>query len=715
MTRRDERVTRSLSRRLVASYALLVGLLAVTGVGGLAGVHMAARTADRVVGSLQPARSANQEALTALTMAQGAVTEYALSGDPARLQDLPRQQAEWSTSLRRIRQSGTDTPYLLLRTQEVSGRRWLELHGDPFRRAVERGSGLDAARAGYDQVLAQEYFDRYRAANADVERWLSDEMRAVQDQGAEVRRLILFLLLVTTATSLVFGVVAAWSTTRHLVRPLASLRETVRRMTAGDSRARADVSRGPVEVIAVGEALNALADEHERNLSGDQHREWMRRLAHDVGLRIRDGLDAETVARTAVEELGSAFGVDRVILRLVRGDRLAPVSAEWHETDIPPPPRRALECLASDDSTRWPAALWASGDVFSLADPDVSRDAPVNDLLRRFAEADGARALLVVPVGAGAELLGTLMLEQLGHARPWTPAETGAVQAIAADLGRSLRQALLYEQERLVVDQLRALDRSKTDFLSTVSHELRTPLTSITGYVELLRFGDAGPVGEEQVRMLDVIDRSAGRLRALIEDLLTLSRIEAGALRSRTELVEIRGLVQSAIATVEPSAAEAGVCLDVDLDEERIGIQGDPGQLDRVLLNLLSNAVKFSRPGGRVSVRTRMVGDEVTIEVTDTGIGIPEAEQDKLFTRFFRATNATDRAIKGTGLGLTIVRSIVEQHEGSLSVTSVEGAGTTVHVRLPGRPGTGPGAAAPEPAADGPRTGREHERPPARL
>ena len=99
------------------------------------------------------------------------------------------------------------------------------------------------------------------------------------------------------------------------------------------------------------------------------------------------------------------------------------------------------------------------------------------------------------------------------------------MQAIAADLGRSLRHALLYAQERLVVDQLRVLDRSKTDFLSTVSHELRTPLTSITGYVELLRFGDAGAVSAEQGRMLDVIDRSASRLRALIEDLLTLSRM----------------------------------------------------------------------------------------------------------------------------------------------------------------------------------------------
>ena len=683
--RRQGRATRSLRSRLVASYALLVGLLAVTGIAGLVGVDFAARSAERVVQAIQPAQDANRAALLALTQAQSAVRGYLYTGDPSLLDGYDEERTAWFARLREIRAHRADRLTRLLRAQETTGERWLELYGDPVRAAVGRAGALEAVRVTRDAVAAKESFDRYRSANEALERTLGAELRSAQRRGAEVQRAVLLLLLLATATSLLFGMAAAWSTVHHLVRPLVALRETVRRLAGGESEARADVSRGPVEVLALGEALNALADENDRSRAAGRHGEWMRRLAHDVGLRIRDGLDADTVARTAVEELGSSFGVDRVILRLVHGDRLAALSAEWHEMDVAPPSRRALHSLAEDDSTEWPESLWAAGKVFALVDLDVFSGTPAAEPLRLLARDDGARSALVVPVGAGAELLGTLTLLQMGHSRPWTQAETIAVQAIAADLGRSLRHALLYAQERFVVDQLRVLDRSKTDFLSTVSHELRTPLTSITGYVELLRFGDAGAVSDEQVRMLDVIDRSAGRLRALIEDLLTLSRIESGALRSLTETVDVRCLAQGALSAIEPSAAAEGVRLEVHLGESPLEVLGDPGQLDRVLLNLLSNAVKFSRTGGTVTVRTHLLEDEVVVAVSDTGIGIPAGEQERLFTRFFRATNATELAIKGTGLGLTIVRSIIEHHHGTLTVSSTEGEGTSVEVRLRSR------------------------------
>ncbi|MCY7373502.1 MAG: GAF domain-containing protein, partial [Spirochaetaceae bacterium] len=614
-----------------------------------------------------------------LTQAQSAVRGYLYTGDPSFIDGYDVERTAWLAHLREIRAHRTDR---LTRAQEATGKRWLDLYGDPVRRAVAREGALEEVRATRDVVAAKESFDTYRGANERLEESLGAELQSTQLRGAAVRRAVTLLLLLATATSLLFGLVAAWSTVHHLLRPLVALRETVRRLAGGESEARADVSRGPVEVLALGEALNALADESDRSRAADQHGEWMRRLAHDVGLRIRDGLDADTVVRTAVGELGSSFGVDRVILRLVHGDRLAPLSAEWHEIDVAPLGRRTLDSLAEDDSTEWPESLWAAGKVFALVDLDASSGTPAAEPLRQLARDDGARSALLVPVGAGAELLGTLTLLQMGHSRPWSPAETIAVQAIAADLGRSLRHALLYAQERLVVDQLRVLDRSKTDFLSTVSHELRTPLTSITGYVELLRFGDAGVVSDEQVRMLDVIDRSAGRLRALIEDLLTLSRIESGALRSLTEPVDVRCLAQAAVLAIEPSAAAEGVRLEVHLGESPLAVLGDPGQLDRVLLNLLSNAVKFSRAGGTVTVRTHLLEDEVVLTVSDTGIGIPAAEQDRLFTRFFRATNATELAIKGTGLGLTIVRSIIEHHHGTLTVSSTEGEGTSVEVRL---------------------------------
>jgi signal transduction histidine kinase len=260
------------------------------------------------------------------------------------------------------------------------------------------------------------------------------------------------------------------------------------------------------------------------------------------------------------------------------------------------------------------------------------------------------------------------------------------VESIAADLGRALQHALLYDRERTLVDRLLELDRTKTDFLSTVSHELRTPLTSITGYIELLR-DEVATFHPSAVRMLDVIERNSYRLNALIEDLLVLSRIESGAVQVQRVPVDVASLVHNACADVEPGAVEAGLTLDVVDGPPATRVTGDPGQLDRVLLNLLSNAVKFTPPGGRVTVgwevqRQAAAQPEAVVTVVDTGIGIPEAEHAQLASRFFRASNAMDAAIPGTGLGLTIVRGILELHGGSLTLRSTP-AGTEVSVRLP--------------------------------
>jgi signal transduction histidine kinase len=218
--------------------------------------------------------------------------------------------------------------------------------------------------------------------------------------------------------------------------------------------------------------------------------------------------------------------------------------------------------------------------------------------------------------------------------------------------------------------------------MSTVSHELRTPLTSIAGYLEMLVDGEAGALSPGQRRMLAVMDRNTSRLRALIENLLVLSRIESGMLSTARQPIEFGWLVTSAVAAILPTATAAGVSIETDVGAALTG-RADPEQLDRVLMNLLSNAVKFTPRGGHVRVRAHRDDDDVVVVVSDTGMGIPEAEQRHLFDRFFRASNATEQAIPGTGLGLAIVRTIVIQHGGRITVESDEGRGTSVTVRVP--------------------------------
>ncbi len=251
---------------------------------------------------------------------------------------------------------------------------------------------------------------------------------------------------------------------------------------------------------------------------------------------------------------------------------------------------------------------------------------------------------------------------------------------------RSIHEALVraLDTERDAVERLRRVDDAKNEFVSTVSHELRTPTTSIVGYTEMLRDGSAGEVSEEQGALLDVIARNGERLIAVANDLLVLAGLDS---QDRTtwaeEPVDLGEVAQQAQQAIAPLIAGRSLQVSFDLPDRPLTVTGDPSHLDRVLVNLLSNAVKFTPDQGSIGCRLYRCGTRAVIEVSDTGIGIPEDEQADLFTKFFRSSNAQDRAIPGTGLGLSIIHRIVTEHGGDIMVRSAPHEGSTFTVRLP--------------------------------
>jgi signal transduction histidine kinase len=228
-------------------------------------------------------------------------------------------------------------------------------------------------------------------------------------------------------------------------------------------------------------------------------------------------------------------------------------------------------------------------------------------------------------------------------------------------------------------DRLRELDRMKDEFLASVSHELRTPLTSISGYLEVLRDDDA--LDEEQVRMLEIVDRNANRLQRLVADLLFVAQSEASDDDGDTVAIDLVALAREAIEAARPRASSCDVTLELHGESARL--HGDPSRLAQVIDNLISNAIKFTPGGGHVDVRVAPGHECVLLSVSDTGMGIPEAEQGDLFKRFFRTRGANAAAIQGTGLGLSIAKQIVESHGGTIGFSSSEGRGTTFTVELP--------------------------------
>ncbi len=262
--------------------------------------------------------------------------------------------------------------------------------------------------------------------------------------------------------------------------------------------------------------------------------------------------------------------------------------------------------------------------------------------------------------------------------------------SVARDVTRERRGAeamrAALARETAAADRLRELDRFRGDLVATVSHELRTPLTSILGNVELLADGDAGALVGSQARLVAAVERNARRLLALIEDLLMLSRIEAGAVKINARPVQVRAIVGGALEALHSVRASRGVELSVELPAAHMMVLGDQAQLERVLINLVDNGLKFTPPGGHV--RVTVDGDEegyARLVVSDTGMGIPGDEVDSVFDRFFRSTRSQERAAQGTGLGLAITKSIVERHGGRIWAASDAG-GTEVVCLIPRAP-----------------------------
>jgi signal transduction histidine kinase len=231
---------------------------------------------------------------------------------------------------------------------------------------------------------------------------------------------------------------------------------------------------------------------------------------------------------------------------------------------------------------------------------------------------------------------------------------------------------------------------AREQFLAVVSHEMRTPLTSIISFSELIK-GEADALTPDGRRYLDIIERNADRLLRLVSDLLMLTRIESGALPLDIGPVNVPQLAADAVLTATFIAAKQDVTVHLDAGQGPM-LMGDQRRLMQVLDNLIGNAVKFSYPGGLVRVTAKYhatrgpEGGSWRIAVSDSGIGIPPGETDRLFGSFERGTNAQAAGLPGSGLGLSIVKVITEMHGGHVRVHSVLGAGTTFSIFLPVRP-----------------------------
>jgi two-component system, OmpR family, phosphate regulon sensor histidine kinase PhoR len=232
------------------------------------------------------------------------------------------------------------------------------------------------------------------------------------------------------------------------------------------------------------------------------------------------------------------------------------------------------------------------------------------------------------------------------------------------------------------VTELRRLERVRQDFVANVSHEFKTPLTAIQGFAETLLGGALDDPGNNR-RFLDIIRNHAIRLARLTNDLLKLARIEAGKLEVEFFPVGLMELIEGCAETTLLKASRKQITLEIEVPPGLPAVRGDASLLRDVLQNLLDNAIQYTPPGGRVHVTAEAIGREAVITVSDTGIGIPTSDRERIFERFYRVDAARSREAGGTGLGLSIAKHIVEAHNGRLWVDSVIGEGSKFSFSIP--------------------------------
>jgi len=382
----------------------------------------------------------------------------------------------------------------------------------------------------------------------------------------------------------------------------------------------------------------------------------------------------EAVALSAVPQIADWCSVDIVgesgEVRRLAVAHVDPAKVEWAR-------ELAERYPYEPDAPRGVPAVLRTGRAELYAEiPDELLVASAKDEEQlRILRGLGFSAVMIVPLSAHGQTFGAITFVTAESGRHYGSEDL----AFAEDLAR--RASLAVENARLY-GQAQEVNRIKDEFLATLSHELRTPLTAILGWASILRTSKLDEAATR--RAIETIERSARAQRQIVEDVLDVSRIITGKLRLELRPVELRPLLQDAVETIRPAAEAKGVYLSMLLAPDVGVVPADPDRLQQVMWNLLSNAVKFTRPGGRVEVELRREASQAVVRVSDTGQGISADFLPHVFDRFRQQDMGTTRQHGGLGLGLAIVRHLVELHGGEVSAESEgQGLGSSFILRLP--------------------------------
>ena len=418
-------------------------------------------------------------------------------------------------------------------------------------------------------------------------------------------------------------------------------------------------------------------------------------MLHELGQLLNRSFNVETSLSQLTASFISKLGFERSLIMLFE-EEMREIGSQarvgYSEKEA-----QAIQSVLQGDKTL--QEFLRSGN--SLC---VNRRGKMSPLAQRCSEIFRSTNFILVPLVVKEKVAGFIFVGREVSYEEVSEADRELISTLASQMSQAIENSLLYEQlwqshreleakvkERTLElakanEELKRMNKMKSDFVSNVSHELRTPLTSIKGYASILSDGKLGAMSEDQRQRLLRINEQTNTLTQLVNDLLDISRIESGKVVMDLKPVTVRTLLENPVDLLQPQIREKQITLEVVAGEPPIEIWVDREKMERALLNLIGNAVKFTPAGGRITVQVSIRKEEVQFDITDTGIGIDAKDIQHLFEEFFRSENAIRQNIKGTGLGLSLVKQVIEAHDGKIWVKSKMGEGSTFSLTLPLKP-----------------------------
>lgn len=442
-----------------------------------------------------------------------------------------------------------------------------------------------------------------------------------------------------------------------------------------------DLERDALETVAT---QVSIALENARLFNQAQRRLLEQRIVHQIGQDLTAILNYRELSEAMVQHMNRALNTSGCLVGLFEPEyNTVRVEADYrapgHHDPLSPPltdQRLALNnqwAMAEAIRTRQPVTVYVND---NRAYPEA----------RALLEVLGDHSQLVMPMVAGERVVGVVDWTDNTPGRIFSADDMQLAQTLVAQATIAIDNALLFRQLETRALELAEANRLRSQFLATISHELRTPMNSIIGFSETLLDNLYGPLNAQQATRVERIQRNGYSLLALINDLLDISKIDAGRMQLHIERVSVRETILTAAQSMEAQASARGLKMVLNLPDSLPHVQADPQRLHQIVTNLLSNAVKFT-PEGAITVTTREVERNgvqyVETTVTDTGIGISPEDQKIIFDEFRQADGSSTRVYGGTGLGLAITKKLVEMMDGDIWVESEPGTGSSFSFALP--------------------------------